>query len=148
MTLQANCNNKILIYTPSLDSFMPLPYLVSSSGPEKRQGQFFFEKPALDLNEFVIKNKDSTFFARISGDAMIGSGILSGDLLVVDRSIPLANHKIIVAILGHEVLVRRYVKHPEGIVLHADHPLYPPYLIGNNRRFQVWGVVTNVIRPL
>lgn len=148
MTLQANCTNKIIIYNPSLDSFKPLPYLVSSSEPEKRQGQFFCENPALDLNEFVIKNKEATFFARISGDAMIGSGILSGDLLVVDRSIPLLNHKIVVAILGNEILVRRYVKHPGGIVLHADHPFYPPYLIGNNRRFQIWGVVTNVIRPL
>lgn len=148
MTLQANSNNKIHIYTPSLDSFMPLPCFASSGETNKRPRSIVCDTPVLDLNEFVIKNKETTFFARISGDAMIGAGILSGDLLVADRAMPLSNHKIVVAILGHDILVRRYVKHPEGVVLYADHPFYPPYLVGNYHNFHVWGVVTNVIRSL
>jgi uroporphyrinogen-III synthase len=41
----------------------------------------------LDINEHLIKHEAATFFVRVKGDSMIGAGIRSGDLLVVDRAL-------------------------------------------------------------
>ena len=41
----------------------------------------------LDLNEHLIKHPASTFFVKVKGDSMIGAGINSGDILIVDRSL-------------------------------------------------------------
>ena len=41
----------------------------------------------IDLNLELIPRPLSTFFMRVSGDAMRGDGIVDGDLLVIDRSV-------------------------------------------------------------
>ena len=61
----------------------------------------------LDLNELVIKHPAATFFMRVKGDAMLDEGICSGDILVVDRALSISNHKIIVARLDGQLVVRR-----------------------------------------
>jgi len=40
----------------------------------------------LDLNQYLISPSTATF-VRASGDSMVGAGIHSGDLLIVDRAI-------------------------------------------------------------
>ena len=61
----------------------------------------------IDLNEQLILNKPATFFFRMNGEAMIGAGIQSGDVLIVDRSIKATNGKIIVAAVNGDLVVRR-----------------------------------------
>lgn len=41
---------------------------------------------ALDLNELVVKNPNSTFFMRVEGENWIKQGIYPGDVAVIDRS--------------------------------------------------------------
>src|SRR4029079_15859199 len=65
----------------------------------------------LDLNDLVIKPPAATFFVCVEGDSMRDAGILSGDILVVDRSIEPSHGKIVVAVLNGEFTVKR---------LHAD----------------------------
>src|SRR6476469_2711372 len=50
----------------------------------------------IDLNEQLIRNKPATFFFRMKGDAMKEAGIFDGDVLIVDRSLKLADGKVIV----------------------------------------------------
>jgi DNA polymerase V len=64
----------------------------------------------IDLNEQLVKNKPSTYFFRMKGDAMRDAGIFDNDVLIVDRSLKLAEGKIIVAVLNGELLVRRFHK--------------------------------------
>src|SRR5258708_30085720 len=64
----------------------------------------------IDLNEQLIRNKPATFFFRMKGEAMKEAGIFDNDVLIVDRSLKLANGKIIVAVLNGELMVRRYHK--------------------------------------
>ncbi|MFN9917319.1 MAG: LexA family protein, partial [Pirellulaceae bacterium] len=59
----------------------------------------------IDLNEELIRNKPATYFFRMKGDAMKEAGIFDGDVLIVDRSVPLTNGRIIVAVLNGELLV-------------------------------------------
>src|ERR1051326_552371 len=69
-----------------------------------------YAERGIDLNEQLVRNKPATFFFRMKGDAMTGAGIFDNDVLIVDRSLKLANGKVIVAILNGELLVRRFHK--------------------------------------
>lgn len=141
-------SRRVSIYMPCFGSFRPLPYF--DTAPVNGRGIFRRDKKTkeLDLNRLLIKNANAIVLARMADDSMIGSGILSGDLLVVDRSIQEINDKIIAAIIGDDIVIKRYTFHPSGSVLHSDHPNFPPILISKERSFEILGVVTNVIRPL
>lgn len=104
-----------------------------------------YAEQSLDLNELIVKHPAATFFVRVEGDSMLGAGIQSGDILVVDRSLQASNGKIVVAILNGEFTVKRIVFTPQGIKLLAENPAYPPLHIHPEADFQVWGVVTYVI---
>src|SRR5258705_4121225 len=69
-----------------------------------------YAERGIDLNEQLIRNKPATFFFRMKGDAMTGAGIFDDDVLIIDRSLKLADGKVIVAILNGELLIRRYHK--------------------------------------
>ncbi|MEY4132825.1 MAG: hypothetical protein RL592_883, partial [Verrucomicrobiota bacterium] len=56
----------------------------------------------LDLNEHLVRNPISTFFLRVDGDSMSGAGILTGDLIVVDKSLSPRAGTIVVAEVGGE----------------------------------------------
>ena len=45
-----------------------------------------FKEIRISLDREFVKNKEATFYARVSGDSMIGAGLDDGDLLVIDRS--------------------------------------------------------------
>ena len=37
----------------------------------------------LDLNHYLIKSPQTTYFVRVVGDTMTGAGIYAGDVLIV-----------------------------------------------------------------
>jgi DNA polymerase V len=102
----------------------------------------------LDLNEYLIKHPASTFFVKVKGDSMIGAGINSGDILIVDRSIEPKHHKIVVAILNGEFTVKRLHKKRDQIVLLAENAQYQPIEIKSGMDFEIWGVVMHVIHSV
>lgn len=102
----------------------------------------------IDLNEQLIKNKPATFFFRMNSDAMIGAGIKRGDILIVDRSLPVANEKIIVASCDGELLVRRLQQNATGISLQPANKTYNPLFINECNAYNVWGVVTYNIQSV
>jgi len=57
----------------------------------------------LDLNKYLIKNSESTFFIRASGDSMVNVGIHNNDILVVDKGIFPGNNSIVVASLDGDL---------------------------------------------
>ena len=99
----------------------------------------------IDLNEQLIMNKPATFFLRMNGDAMTGTGMQRGDVLIVDRSLKASNGKIIVAVVDGEMLVRRYFETMNRVFLHAENERFKPVEIGEFMSYQCWGVVTCVI---
>lgn len=102
----------------------------------------------IDLNEQLIKNKPATYFFRMKGDAMTGVGIFDNDILIVDRSLKLANGKIIVAILNGELLVRRFHKNFTSAFLVPENNRLKPINLAEFNDFTVWGVVTYVIHDV
>lgn len=102
----------------------------------------------LDLNEHLIKHPAATFLVRASGDSMVGVGIHSGDILVVDRSLEATNGKIVIAALNGELTVKRLYHQNGEIKLLAENPDYPSIDVAESFDLVIWGVVTNVIHSV
>ena len=103
----------------------------------------------IDLNEQLIRNKPATFFMRVSGDAMTGAGIFSGDVVIVDRSVKAVNGKVVIATLNGEMLIRRLEKNFNKIRLVPETPKLSPIDVDlSGAEFSIWGVVTYVIHSL
>lgn len=107
-----------------------------------------YEEGKLDLNELLIRHPAATFFVRAIGDSMIGAGIHSGDLLIVDRSIEPRDKSVVIAIINGELTVKRIRIHNRKIALEPENGNYPVQEINENMEFEVWGVVTSVIHKL
>ncbi len=107
----------------------------------------YLELP-LDLNEHLIANHVATFFVRVSGDSMDAEGIHHGDLLIVDRSISEAEGRVVVAAVDGEMLVKRFHRRNGCVVLETANKEYPAIVIGEERDFFIWGIVTYVIHSV
>jgi len=103
---------------------------------------------AIDLNETLISNPIATFYARVQGDSMVKAGIYDGDLLVVDKSIPCEDKCIVVAMVNGDFTVKRVKIVGDQYYLIAESDDYLPIAITSDMDFEIWGVVTSVIRQL
>jgi len=70
------------MYLPDVSTSCPRPlFLVPVSAGFLSPADDYLDGK-LDLNRHLIKHEAATFFVRVTGDSMIGSGIHSGDLLI------------------------------------------------------------------
>mgnify|MGYP001187902381 FL=1 len=100
----------------------------------------------LDLNEYLIKQYDSTFFVRIKGDSMIDAGINDNDIVIVDRSIEATLGDIILASVDSNFTVKTLSKNKLFPRLLPANDKYKPILITENMEFEIWGVITGAVR--
>lgn len=107
-----------------------------------------FKEQRLSLDEELIKNKEATFYARVSGQSMIGAGLDDNDLLIVDRSLEPKNNKIAVCFLDGEFTVKRLKVEKGEVWLQPENPDYPPIKVTEENDFVIWGIVTNVIKKV
>ena len=107
-----------------------------------------FSEIRISLDDELIKNKDSTFYAKVKGQSMIGAGLDDNDLLVIDRSLPPENNKIAVCFLDGEFTVKRLRVDKNEVWLQPENPNYPIINITDENDFMVWGIVTNVIKKV
>ncbi|MFK7783279.1 LexA family protein [Psychroserpens sp.] len=107
-----------------------------------------FKENKISLDKTLVKNKEATFYARVSGQSMIGAGLDDGDLLVVDKSIEPTHNQIAVCFIDGEFTVKRLKVTSEGVYLQPENPVYDPILVGEHNDFQIWGIVTHVIKRM
>ena len=107
-----------------------------------------FKEDRLSLDEELVKNKEATFYARVSGQSMIGAGLDDNDLLVIDRSLEPENNKIAVCFLDGEFTVKRLRVTKDEVWLQPENPNYPIINITEDNNFLIWGIVTNVIKKV
>lgn len=107
-----------------------------------------FKGESLSLDETLVKNKETTFYAKVSGQSMIGAGLDDNDLLVIDRSLAPENNKIAVCFLDGEFTVKRLRVSKDEVWLQPENPEYPIIHITEDNNFLIWGIVTNVIKKV
>jgi DNA polymerase V len=91
----------------------------------------YMEK-TLDLNMRFIRNPPATFVMKVKNGNTPDGTIVSGDILIIDRSLTPMEGKPIIAVLDGDLKIMYY--HPKRWV-HTHHTI------------SIWGVITYVIHP-
>lgn len=121
----------------------------------KAGGYGSFESPALDFPEdtidlikYLIKDKDTTFFARVTGNSLSGIGVFDGDLLLIQKGVfPRDGDTVVVFYFG-EFYTKIYKpsyradQKLDHIRLKSENADYSDIYINEDSDFQLWGVVT------
>jgi DNA polymerase V len=103
----------------------------------------------LDPNDFLIDQKDATFFVTIQGQSMIDVGLLPGDKAVVDRSKKVNIGDIVLAVVDGEFTIKTLTRSQDGnarLLPANSSGAYSPIEIKDGVSFEVWGVVIGSFR--
>jgi repressor LexA len=98
----------------------------------------------ISLDEYLITRPDTSFLLKVTGDSMIGEGIVEGDLVIVEKGREPKNGDIVIAEVDGQWTMKYFVKNGKTIVLEAANPKYPT--IKPRSELRLAGVVTAVIR--
>ena len=107
-----------------------------------------FKENRISLDRELVKNKEATFYARVSGFSMTGAGLDDGDLLVIDRSLNPENGKIVVCLIDGEFTVKRIKKKKNKLYLMPENKKYKPIELKEENELIIWGVVEYVIKKV
>ena len=122
--------------------------LISASAGFPSPAENYVEEK-LNLNSYLIKNKESSFFVRVSGDSMINVGIFDNDILIVDRSLDPKRQSIVIVSIDGELVIKKLMKdQSKNYYLKSENSNYPNIKLNSNRDTIIWGVVTYVIHGL
>lgn len=102
----------------------------------------------LNLHQYAVANPAATFFVRATGESMAGAGINAGDILVVDRSRQPHHRATVVAYVGGEFLVKKYMLRGKETWLEPCNPAFRAVRIDDRDDVEVWGVVTFALHQL
>ena len=141
-------NTPLTFFTPENFNSLGAVYFdtgISAGFPSPAED---FKQERLSLDNELIKNKEATFFARVSGQSMIDAGLSDNDLLVIDRSLSPAHNKIAVCFLDGEFTVKRLKVEKDEVWLQPENKNYKPIKITEENDFVIWGIVTNVIKKV
>lgn len=144
--MQNKTSEALTFFSPkdtSSDGFIFFDTGISAGFPSPADD---FNETRISLDQELVGNKEATFFARVSGQSMIGAGLDDNDLLVIDRSIEPTNNKIAVCFLDGEFTVKRLRVEKDEVWLQPENPDYPIIKITEENNFLIWGIVTNVIK--
>ncbi|AHG40371.1 peptidase S24, S26A and S26B [Pseudomonas syringae CC1557] len=88
------------------------------------------------------------YLARIEDEGMLGVGICTGDMLVVDRSQYAEHGDIVVASLNARQICRRLYMRGEFVILQSENSDYPALQVTDNDDLIILGVVTYSMKNL
>ena len=107
-----------------------------------------FKEIRISLDKELVKNQESTFYARVSGNSMENAGLSDGDLIVIDRALDPVKNKIAVCFLDGEFTVKRIIKRGNKLYLRPENKDYNEIEIKDDNQLIIWGLVTYVIKKL
>lgn len=103
----------------------------------------------LSFDELLIQHPASSFFVRAIGNSLIEAGIFEGDILVVDKQLQAKTGQLIIAAINGELTAKYLAQTPTGAPeLRPANKNLKPIAITSETEFEVWGVVTGVVRQL
>ena len=130
--------------TPTvIHSQITLP-LILHSNSAGFDGPVDDEDSGIDLNDYLIRRPEKTFFARARGDAMNRRGINDGDLLIVDRELRPNHGDIVIALQDGELLCRELDLHNSSLTCQDED--VPALLLNENADLRIEGIVISAVR--
>ncbi|ATH07972.1 hypothetical protein BIY24_08410 [Halobacteriovorax marinus] len=104
-----------------------------------------FVESYLSLDELFMRNRESTFFVRASGDSMLPE-IKNGDILIVDRSYKVLDQSIVAVFHNGNPLCKKFLQRENHILLRSLNKKYSDIQVCDDDELQVFGVVIGVAR--
>jgi repressor LexA len=98
-----------------------------------------------DVEDWVAAPFEGDFVLRVSGESMIGAGILDGDLVVVKRQPTARDGEIVVAQIEDEATVKRLRRADGRVHLMPANDAFEPIVVDD---VLILGVVVGVMRKL
>ena len=104
-----------------------------------------FASSTIDFNQVLIQHPESTYVFRVEGNSMKEAGIVSGDRVIVDRSLAIEPGKTVVAMMNGEFLIRKLIRIQNKLFL--SNGVDPGFEIKKNLEsaIEFFGVVTMVL---
>lgn len=98
----------------------------------------------VSMDEYLVTKPDSSFLLRVTGDSMIGAGIMEGDLVVVERERTPKSGDIVLAEVDGQWTMKYFRRQGREVVLEAANPAYPT--IYPKEELKIGGVITASVR--
>ena len=100
----------------------------------------------IDIISMLSPHPEASYLIRVSGNSMIDAGVLSGDIVIVDKSNRNPTpHEIAMCELNGEYTLKHFIlEEGQGWLVPAN-PEYPRIRITPDDDFSVWGTVTYII---
>lgn len=98
----------------------------------------------MSLDEYLIRNPQSTYLLKVEGDSMIDAGIRPGDLVLVQRDLTPHLNDIVIARVDNEWTLKYFDKYKGRVVLRPGNRKYP--VIEPKEELVIGGVVIANVR--
>ena len=99
---------------------------------------------SLNLDNFLIKNRDSSYLLEVKGDSMIEEGIKEGDLVIVEKRNDAKDGDIVIAEVDGGWTMKYFRKKGNTIFLEPANKNYKPIYPENDMKISA--IVKGVIR--
>jgi repressor LexA len=100
----------------------------------------------IDVPASMLKKSGNYFALQISGDSMIGEGILDGDYVIIKKQSSANNGDIVVAEIDDEATIKRFYKKKTHVELHSANPKYKPIIVNAIDKLKIIGIWYGLIR--
>ena len=97
-----------------------------------------------DLPQEWVKNTPH-YILTVRGDSMIGANIEDGDYVLIKQQDSAQNRDIIVAMIGDDATLKRFIKMGDSILLMPENSNYEPIQL-TGEQFRVLGIVKSIIK--
>ena len=141
---------KLHIYSADTSTLLDLSFVdggIKAGFPSPAQD---YLTECIDLNKELIRRKETTFLARVSGNSLIEAGICDGDIVVIDKSLEAKNGDFVVAFIDGEFTLKEFHHDEENdcawLIPHNKD--FAPIKETKENDFMVWGVLTYTIKQL
>jgi len=144
-TSKKNIENKLSFHSfkqLNLDEIKLAEPLVPAGFPSPADD---FIEMEINLQDYIVKNKEATFCVKVEGTSMTKAGINTGDIMIVDRSLNPKHNDIVLAVIDGEFTVKRLAVNNESIYLMPENDSFSPIQINESMDFQIWGIITHII---
>lgn len=141
---------KLHIYSADTSTILDLSFVdygIKAGFPSPAQD---YLTESIDLNKVLIRRKETSYLARVSGNSLMEAGICDGDIVVIDKSLEAQNGDFVVAFIDGEFTLKEFrldeANHCAWLIPHNKD--FSPIKISEENDFMIWGVLTYTIKQL
>ena len=99
---------------------------------------------SMNIDDYLIPNKDSSYLLEVKGDSMIDAGIQEGDMVIAERKGEPKDGDIVIALVDGGWTMKYYRKQKDKVFLEPANknfkPIYPEH------QLEIAAIVKGVIR--